>query len=444
MKAHHLFLILTIFCLESSAITLRDALLAAFKNNPEWLAKQTEKNKADEIYDRSLMAFLPSVQASFHTSRSKVNGEAYSRKYERATVSDGMELTIAQNLFNGFSTVNSMNASDNSAKAAAHRLKFEEQNLIIKIVDAFTSIWAGRQKVVALKKKEENLKKTLDSQESTMEAGVGTPSEVSSASANYHKAIYEKENAQTELFAAESEFEKFTGLKADQELELPDFNMELPKDLDNMIVQAMTSNHSILSSKFSELAALDELKAVKGRLSPSCDLTLRGGRNISRENDSRQEDSQKTLSNNYEASLRINVPIFDNSPSSGNTYSAIAIANQEALKAKFSAEDARQEIRKECVVNWNKYVTINAMINSSRSAVKSAELSSVSNMEESALGMKSNTDVLVKENQLLESRIDLANSLKQKIVTAVKLLVLVGNLDLNSFLKKKQYLPKTR
>ncbi|MDR2068177.1 MAG: TolC family protein [Holosporaceae bacterium] len=430
MKIRYLSLFLAVLGPELCAVTLEEALVAALKNNPEWLAKQADKNKADESYKRAQIMFLPSVHASLSASRSKIQKEQSIAKADGMGTSTSTELTLTQNLFNGFSTVNSISAGENSAKAAYHRLKFEEQNLIVKVVDAFTSIWAGRQKVTALKKKEENLKKTLDSQESTMEAGVGTPSEVSLASSNYQKAIYERINAETELFSAESEFEKLTGLKADQELDLPDLGVELPKNLDDMVANAMTSNHSILYYRFAEQAAFDELNAVKGRLAPSCDLTLRAGRNLSK------EQMLTSSTNHYEAAVRVTVPIFDNS-SSGNTYSAIAMANQEALKAKFSAEDARLEIRKECIVNWNKYVTVNAMIKASRSAVKSAEVSSASNLEESALGMKSNTDVLVKENQLLESRVDLANSLKQKIVTSVKLFALAGNLGLNSFLKKK-------
>ncbi|MDR3187276.1 MAG: TolC family protein [Holosporaceae bacterium] len=437
MKIRYLPLFFMIFSSGLQAITLEEALVAAFKNSPEWLAKRADKNKADESYKRSRMMFLPSVHASLSASRSKTQREQSIAKIDGMNTGTGMELALTQSLFSGFSTINTINASENSAQAAYHRLKFEEQALIVKIVDAFTSIWAGRQKVTALKKKEENLKKTLASQESTLEAGVGTPSEVSLASSNYQKAIYERINAETELFSAESEFEKLTGLKADQELKLPNISMELPKNLDDLIVKAMASNHSILHSKFAEQAAFDELNAVRGRLSPSCDLTLRAGRNLSKE-------ELTSSTNHYEAAVRVTVPIFDNSSSSGNTYSAIAIANQEALKAKFSAEDSRLEIRKECVVNWNKYVTVSAMIKASRSAVKSAEVSSASNLEESALGMKSNTDVLVKENQLLESRVDLANSLKQKIVTSVKLLALAGNLGLNSFLEKQYYLPTAR
>ena len=203
----------------------------------------------------------------------------------------------------------------------------------------------------------------------------------------------------------------------------------------------MTSNSSINMTKLQEQAALKNLSAVRGRLSPSCDASLTASRSLSKERTSYLEED--TGRNHYSASVSVTVPIFSNSNGS-NTYSQIEIANQEALKARFTAEDTVLKVKRECVVNWNKYKSAIAMIKASRSAVKSAELSSEGNIEETALGMKSNTDVWAKENNLLESRVNLAKSQKERIVAAVTLLFLTGDLSVNSILsnmniQKKKY-----
>jgi TolC family type I secretion outer membrane protein len=432
-----LALILMIFCCKAQAVTFKDAIIAAHKKNPAWLGSQVEYKIAEESHKQAEMMFLPSIGALGSISVSRRNQDRFDNKTQTASAG----VSVTQNLFSGFSTVNTVKAGSNSAKAAFHKLKSEEQNLIIKVLEAYVGIWAGRQKVAALRKKEENLKKVLEAQKISLEAGVVTKSEVALASANYQKAVYERINAETELFTAESEFEKLTGLKADQELELPDFkHMKVPKKLDALMAQAMTSNHLILYYKFSEQSAINELSAMQGRLSPSCDMELRAGRNIDVGHmitDSFSVLSEKAWRTNYSASVTVNVPIFTNSHSSGNTYSAIEIADQKALRAKFSAQDAILEIKKECIVNWNVYISAGAMIKFSRFAVKSAEVSSSSNVEESTLGLKSNTDVLVKENQLLESKVDLANSRRQKIVAKAKLMALTGNLSLYFVTKKK-------
>ncbi|MDR0677996.1 MAG: TolC family protein [Holosporaceae bacterium] len=440
-----------LFCYGTGATTFEEAVVAAYNSNKEWFVNQTEKRIVDETLTQSKMLFLPNVYGKVSSSRIKseavqtsdgsypiaiqgnqlIYGDVTTTARSSSKETDtSMEIGVSQNLFNGFSTVNRVMASKNYAKAAYHKLRFEEQQLIINVLNTYTSIWVGRQKVVALKKKEENLKKALDSKDSSLEAGMGTPSEVAQASANYQKAIYERIEAETELFSAESEFEKLTGLKADKNIELPDLKFQLPENLDKLIGLAMSSNHNIKYKKFEEQAEVSNLNAARGNLSPTCDLSLRAIRSL-------RKQKYNNSNNNYVASLEVNVPIFSNSPSSGNTYSSIAIANQKALKARFSAEDIILETKKECVVYWNKYISANAMIKSSRSAVKSAELSSESNLEENAMGMKSNTEVLVEENQLLEARINLANSRKQKMLSAVVIYALTGNLSLNSVLKKK-------
>ncbi|MDR1561021.1 MAG: TolC family protein [Holosporaceae bacterium] len=415
---------------QMEGITFEESVVAAYNNNPAWFGSQTENKVAEEYYKQSKLMFLPSVEASVSTSRKKQKYDEISDDEKATSTEVGISLT--QNLFNGFSTVNTMRASNNSSKAALYKLKFDEQDLIIKVLEAYMSVWAGRQKVVALKKKEENLKNTLNSQKSSLEFGVGTPSEVAFAGANYQKAVYERINAETELSAAKAEFERLTGLTADRELGLPRLSIELPKNLNDLIVVALGCNNSILHYRFAEQAAFDELNVARGRLSPSCDLRLEADRNLPKGGSSKTHGR-----NTYSASLQVRIPIFSNSPSSGNSYSAIAIANQKALKAEFSAQNAVLEIKKECIVNWNVYISANAMIQSSRSAVKSAELSSAGNLEESSLGLKSNTEVWDKENRLLESRIDLVNSKKQKIIAGFKLFALTGKLNLYSVLKKK-------
>jgi outer membrane protein len=285
-----------------------------------------------------------------------------------------------------------------------------------------------RQKVTALKKTEENLKKFLDSMNSMLEAGVKTASDVAEANANYQQAVYKRTAAESELFAEEANFEMLTGLRASENIELPDIKLPLPSSLDKLIAQSMSANHDLKRARFLERSAESKLRVARGKLSPTFDLVLRAGRNLTKE----EFNNSK---NTYSAVFQVDIPIFKNDANQGgNAYSSIAIANQEALKAKFSAEDALLQIKKECVVNWNKYISANAMIKTSRFAVKSAELTSESNLEEAALGTKSNVEIIDAENKLLDARINLANSRKEKALAALEIHALSGELSLRSLL----------
>ena len=427
------------FCVvhaEIGRLSFEDALEAAYFNNKEWRAEQTDKKAADEKYKMSKMMFLPDVGARIGTSRSKkhtkVNHDGTTLDYDASfNTGTSMGITLRQNLFNGFTTINSMKASEFESNAAFHKLRENEQKLIIKVLDSYAKVWFSVRKVEALKKKEENLHKTLLSQQTSLEAGIVTQSEVSSAKADYHRAVFERISAETDLFSAEAEFEKITGLKARKDVELPVLELNLPNSLDKLIELALSSNNSIISAKFVEKSALKELDATRGKLSPSCDLELQTAKDLSKE---REVSSYNRRINTYVASLQVNVPIFSNTQ--GNTYSQIEIANQRALNAKFKAEDAVLEVKKECVKNWNIYVATDALIKSSKTAVQSNELNSESLIEQTALGMKSNTDVWVRENQLMESRISLAESQMRRITASVNLLMLTGELSMHFLLGK--------
>jgi outer membrane protein TolC len=142
---------------------------------------------------------------------------------------------------------------------------------------------------------------------------------------------------------------------------------------------------------------------------------------------------------NYTALVNVHIPIFSNSSNSGNTYSQIAIADQSALKAKYTSENTLLEVKKECVVTWNTYLASNAMKKSSESAVESAEISSESNLEKISSGVESNSDAWVKENNLLESRINLANARKQEFVTGFRILAFTGELDMKYILDNTKW-----
>lgn len=425
-------------CLESlEAVTLLEALRSAFMNNKGWAASKTDKKKAEHQAQQALVAFGPNVSSSISMSRARndnrnkntLGNEAVYRNQSSESTGTSISLSVNQNIFNGFSTVNSLKVAEFSDDAAFHKLKKEEQDLILNVVNAYTEIWFCRKRRDALEKMVENLRNTWVAQQSSMEAGMATPTDVAEAESKYQGAIYSMIDAETQLSTAEAEFKKLTGLQADKDMTLPDFRFELPPSYENLIKTATASNHTIRYYQLQEQAALKNLDATRGRLAPSVDASLSATRQLSKA----KSDDIRQYGNtyNYSASLSVTVPIFTNN-SNGNTYSQISIANQEALKAKFTAEDTVLSIEKECIVNWNKYKSAIAMIKASRSAVKSAELSSEGNMEESALGMKSNTDVWAKENNLLESRVNLAKSQKERIVAAVTILSLTGRLTIQA------------
>lgn len=439
----------------AQAVELEDAIISACSNNTLLESERANKRLADEQYKQAEAMFLPTLDASLSASRTGNDISGYNREtnYVLGTVEGGglpapavvaipeenykysrdvakqtrtqMALQLNQNLFNSFQNVNNSKAKRNLAKAAFHKLKKAEQDVIINVVKTYTAVWAERQKLLAYMKKEQNLKKLYESQEICLSAGMSTPADVAEAESKYQTAVYERVDAETKVIEAEAKFRQITGLNADQKMFIPNLDIKLPKDLAQLESIALSSNQEILQEKFTDEAALNDLDVAKGALGPKCNLKLEAGRNLNKTKNIYGRSSQ----NVYNAELSVTVPVF-NMPN----YKNVEIYNEKAKYAKFKAMDKVLEIKRDCQIYWRAYKSAEASIKASSTAVKSAEITSESNLDQANLGMKSNTEFLDVETSLLTARINLANSVKNKIDAMIQLFALTGNLDLRSML----------
>lgn len=423
--------VLSLFAFSGAyGVTLEEAIVAAYNNNAGWLAAQSGRNAASAQSKQADSVFFPTLEGTLTTARNgeesrRWSGDRTHRDYDvLKSTSTQMALRVRQNLFNGFQDVNNALSKKHAAKAAYHALKKAEQDLLVKVIQAYTSVWFERQKLKAHSKKEENLKKLYESQKICLTAGMATPADVAEAESRYQTAVYERVDAETQVIAAEATFKQITGLDADNNMNIPNLKIKMPKNLQIMKQKAMVFNQEILQAKFAEKSALKDLAVSKGAaFGPKCELTFSAGRHLNRYEP--RYESENNSANNYSAELAVTVPIL-NMPS----YAGIKYYSEKAKQAKFSLEDKTQEVNRNCDVYWRTYIAAEASIRASRTAVKSAEITSESNLNQSTFGMKSNTEFLDGETSLLTARINLAKAIKNKIDVQVQLISLTGGLDL--------------
>lgn len=421
---------------EAREVDLEEAVASAYNNNAGWKAEQAAKNAADAQYKQSKTVFLPTLDASLKASRvgNDVSGSkrdiygrpVHERDVQKSTKTQ-MALQLNQNLFNSFKDYNNMKSKENAARAMYHRLKRAEQDLIIKVVKAYTAVWAERQKLQANIKKEENLRKLYEAQQVCLGAGMATPADVAEAESKYQTAVFDRVDAETKVIEAESEFKKVTGIAPSSKMHIVKLDIKLPKDLEQLISVSLVSNQEILQEKFNEKAALNDLYAARGALGPKCDVSVSVGRNLNKHEP--RFSIENNTQNTYSAELSVTVPIFN-----AVNYVNTEVYQEKAKQAKFTLEDKVLEIKKNCHVYWRTYKSAEASIKSSSTAVKSAEIASERNLDQVNLGMKSNTEFLDAETSLFNARINLVTSIKNKIDAMIQLFALTGNLDLHSML----------
>ena len=413
-------------------VNLQDAMRAALKNNAGYAISKIDNKMAGLARTNAYAVFAPNIDIMASTSKTENSSEYRSSDpdsyYSESDTS--LELVGQLNLFHGFTTVNNLKSKTASKNAAKWKLDSETANLIYSVTESIVNLWYAHEDFKSAEVKKDNLFKELQAQRNSFKAGAATKFDVAKAEANYEQAVYEADVAKLSILSAEAEFTKLTGEQASDLVELPDFDAKMPGSNVELEKIALVSNTNVLEAKETERAANYDLKVSRGRLAPRVDLTAKGGiQNVSKH--SYPDDGrQGGYHNKRSVSLQMTIPVLSSNESSGNAFCNISMANENAKKAAMNVKNVIVNMKKECSVSYNNYITAMSMIKASESAVKSAKIGAEGDRQESALGLKSNTETLVRENQMYDSKKSLARSKAQLVLAKAAMLRLMGKLNL--------------
>lgn len=408
----------------------KDSVRSALKNSSAYAMSKIDRTIAHYSHKNAEAVFGPNVEFSSSVTCSDVDqtNRDHGVSTNRGNSQVHLEGVVTQNIFHGFSTVNNLRAKNNAESAAVWKLDSATQDLIYSVAESMINLWYTHEDFKSAERKKENLLKELQAQKNSFLAGAATKYDVAKAEANYEQAVYEANLAKLNILSAEAEFTRITGEKPTDIIELPKFDCEMPKTHKELENISLNNNPNILEAKYAERSALYELNSARGKLAPKIDLIAKvGGQNQSYRNS--QMFGSNTSERNNSISLQCSIPIYSNNEASGNTYCQISIANENAKKAAFNVKNIMNNIKKECSVSFNNYKIAVSMIKAAESAVKGAKIGADGDRQESALGLKSNTETLVRENQMYDSSKALAKSISQLRSAEVAMLKLMGKLD---------------
>lgn len=419
-------------------ISLEESIIAAYNENPSWLAVQTDANAARQAKKEAQFEFVPKVSGSITSSRSADDSEGTENTSifgtqlspfhrVRAQTSTEMGIQVRQNLFKGFQSINNIKSKDNSVKAAHYAMVKARGDLLARVIISYVDIWAKAQAFEAYQQKENNLQKLYEAQIVSLEAGVSTRVDVEEARAKYESAKFDRISAKNKLIQAQKTFEYLTGINPDGQLQFPRLSQkDMPKDLESFKNEVRANNPEILQYKFQALAAENDRSAIQAELGPSVDAILSARRTLNKP-ENHENTSHTKRNNHYDFQLSASLPLLDLP-----IYSRVQQYSERANGANFKYKDKLSEIMSACETYYDRLNTAEALIKSSMAAVKSSETASTSNLDAVAIGTKSNTEFLDGQNTLLNARIQLVEAQRTRVETIIQILSLTGKLDLQT------------
>ncbi|MDB5314944.1 MAG: secretion protein [Rhodospirillales bacterium] len=416
---------LALLAAPAQAQTLREALAAAYANNPSLLAARAQLRAVDENVPQALAGWRPTVSMTGSTSyydasqRSRVNGSTGPASINTDLNREGLSLagTVSQPIYRGGRTIASTRRAENQVYSQRARLLATEQ----QVFQDSTTAYANVIRDVELQRLRNNnvsvLTRQLQATNERFRVGEITRTDVAQAESRLAGARADRSQAEGNAQTSRATFERQIGI--------PPRQLSPPQPLANptrtsaeAVERAGTNNPTVVAALFDEAAARDLIDVNFSALLPQASVQAQLFRN-----DNATAPGTRATGSQVTASL--SVPLFQG----GSEHALVRQARQQAQQARAAIDDARLAARQQAQAAWETVASARAQVDSVRAQIRAAEIALDGVQREAVVGSRTTLDVLNAEQELLTSRVSLVQALANVVTASYSLTASVGRLN---------------
>lgn len=423
------FLIIFLAILYSSnslAVSLEDAILQAYKNNPELNAERENLKASKEDVNISRSEFLPTITLSGSKSEEKTE-KLTDRSGANSAITDvnpkTRSITVEQKLFQGFGGVADLQKNKIGLNLAEVILIQKEQDILLKAVEAYTGLKLASEKVEINKRNVNLLERQVETDQIRLENGTITVADLAQSESSLAGANANLINAETELLASKINFKRVIRKEAPSSLNGNEkVEVELPSTLKDAIDIAKFNNSELLIAKLNYEIAEKDLNIEKARLSPSASIKYSRSENkdFSTSVDDADEETVKAT---------ITWPIIKG----GENISSIKKSSLIKQKTFLLAKDAENKLITDTTNAWSKYKSSGSVLIATEAQLKAAEIANEGiTLEYDTGNTRTTLEVIQSRSLLLESRIAFAKAERDFVISKFQLAFQLGTLSLSS------------
>ena len=417
MKSLFKTILIIIFVLginESRANTLFDSLNSAYLNNPKLNAERASKRASKEEKREAISEFLPSVTISAYESQQDNTGGSASN-FEPTEQS----MQIEQKIFQGFGGVANLKKKKYGYDIAEHKLKKIEQETLLAAAEAHADLLLSKKKVSINLINIDLLERQVETDQNRLEKGEINLTDLAQSESSFLGASAALITAQNDLITSTANFEKVVGKKPTESIqEIKEINLNLPKSLAEAYNISNSENPDLqISSLEYEQSKLDVVIASSDRY-PSATLSYKIAE---------QKDMSATVKDRTQQTVTATAtwPLFTGGGNIFNLRKAKELRNQKELLYQDSKKQNETNVAKA----WSSYQSSESVLGSIRSQVKAAEIANEGITQEYESGSSRTTlEVIQSRTILLNSRISLATSERNFLISQFNLLSAIGRL----------------
>ena len=425
MKKFILILFITIFYFENLfAETLLEALNQAYKNNPELNAERENIKVSEENLKISRSEFLPSVTLS--GSKSEEDTEKLTdRSGNNSAITDvnpkTTSITIEQKLFQGLGGVADLQKNKIGLSLAKAELLKTEQEILYKAIEAYTGLILALEKLNINKQNLNLLERQVETDQARLEKGQIKVADVAQSESSLAGANAKFIEAKNEEVTAKLIYEKIIGSIGDMNSFSKSFDVsfKIPSTLNEAIQISKNNNPELIIAKLEYQQSEKDVSIAMSELSPSATISLESSKtdDLSSTYDERDKETIKAT---------LSWPIFKGGKNTASLNKSKNLKNRQ----KLLFDNALKTNDADVASAWSNLESSKSLLTSVRSQVQAAEIANegITAEYESGSG-RSTLDVIQSNSLLLDSKISLANSERNYLLSQFKLLQYLGLLN---------------
>ena len=420
-----IFFISFLFNTNLLAVTLPEALLEAYKNNPVLNAERENINISQENLNISKSEFLPTITITGTKSREDTT-KLTNQSGGDATITDVDPLTksilIEQTLYDGKGRSADLEKSEIGIDLAKAKIFKVEQEILYKAVEAYTGLIFTNKKLKINQSNISLLDRQVDTDQARLERGQITISDLAQSESSLAGAKAKFIQAKNDVMTSRLVYENVIGpiINSDDLNENSKLNIEIPKNLNEANDISKKRNPKLIIAKLEYLQSEKDIRIAESDMLPSASLSFEA---------SQTENLSSTYNERDKKILKATVkwPFY----TGGKNKAEVNKSRNIKYQKKLLLDNVINTNNTDVASAWSNFQSSKSLLDSVKSQVKAAEIANegITVEYESGLG-RSTLDVIQSNSLLLDSKISLANSERNYLLSQFKLLQSIGLLTL--------------
>ena len=407
------------------AVTLSEALLEAYKNNPVLNAERENINISQENLNISKSEFLPTITITGTKSREDTT-KLTNQSGGDATITDVDPLTksilIEQTLYDGKGRSADLEKSEIGIDLAKAKILKVEQEILYKAVEAYTGLIFTNKKLKINQSNISLLDRQVDTDQARLERGQITISDLAQSESSLAGAKAKFIEAKNDVMTSRLVYENVIGpiINSDDLNENSKLNIEIPKNLNEANDISKKRNPKLIIAKLEYLQSEKDIRIAESDMLPSASLSFEA---------SQTEDLSSTYNERDKKILKATVkwPFY----TGGKNKAEVNKSRNIKYQKKLLLDNVINTNNTNVASAWSNFQSSKSLLDSVKSQVKAAEIANegITVEYESGLG-RSTLDVIQSNSLLLDSKISFANAERNYLLSQFKLLQSIGLLTL--------------